>query len=121
MLTRLGVVPAILSCLVLCVGCGSGPQEEWTPEMRVDVESLSAPAYTETRTAGRLTLRISERVRITETPSERLHLLYTETYSTVDLDEFSLIFFSVLGAVVTVGLYILVAFYLYNPGDDEGN
>jgi hypothetical protein len=119
MLTRIGVIPALLACTILCGSCSGGPEEMWNPEVRVETEELAPAAYTEARTAGKLTLRLSQKVRITETPSERLHLLHTETYSVFDLDEFSLVFFSVLGAIVTVGLYVLFALYLYNPDDEE--
>jgi hypothetical protein len=119
MLTRVGIVPALFACAILCASCSGGPDEIWNPEVRIEVEELAPPTYAETRTAGKLTLRLSQKVRVTETPSERLHLLHTETYSVFDLDEFSLIFFSVLGAIVTVGLYVLFALYLYNPDDEE--
>jgi photosystem II stability/assembly factor-like uncharacterized protein len=120
-MNRPAIALALLACCVLCAGCSSGPTEIWQPEQRVQVEELEPAAYSETRTAGKLTLQVRQKVRVTETPSEHLLLYYEETYSEFDWDSFGLVFFSILGGVVTIGLTVVLVIYGTQNATDEND
>lgn len=121
MLRNLSVTSALLSCVVLCAGCGTSTSQVWLAETHVEVAPLEEPQFRENREAGMLVLRSEQEAAVITTPSERLYLVHKQTYSTWEWDRAGLIFFSVLGAVVTIGLYVLYALYIYNPESDDEN
>lgn len=118
-MTALRSLPALFACLLLCAGCGSSVKEIWQPEERVQIESLGGPAWAEERALGSVTLSLHEPARVTTTPSERLYLHHEEKYFSMGWDNFGLVFFGILGSVLSVGLYFLFAFAVFDTAEDE--
>ncbi|MCC7508564.1 MAG: hypothetical protein IT464_04215 [Planctomycetes bacterium] len=116
---RLGVIPSLLACSVLCFGCASSSTEIWQQQDRVDIKTLAAPTYAEDRSLGHLQVTAREQVQVAVTPSERLYLLHEDTEFAFDWDEFGLVFFGILGSVVSLGITVFLAFYLVDSNDDE--
>jgi hypothetical protein len=99
--------------------CG-GTQEIWQAEVIVDETPLEPMRFRESAAQGSLTLTGTRKTHTRETPVERLTLLHSETYADFDWDSFGLVFWSVAGGLVTIGLYILFAFVIFDfHGDDE--
>jgi hypothetical protein len=115
---HVAILPALLACAVISAGCGTSTREVWQPEQRVEIEALTEPSLIEERSAGMLKLRVEQEIRTIETPSERLYLIYKQTYSDFDWDRFGFAFFAVAGAVVMIGLYVLFAFYVIDTDED---
>lgn len=115
------ILPALMACLSLCGGCGLSTSQVWLAETRTEVAALDEPRFIESREAGMLTLRCEQEVEVSVTPSERLYLVHKQTYSTWDWDRAGLVFFTVVGAVVSIGLYVVFALYIYNPDSDDEN
>ncbi|MCB9934221.1 MAG: hypothetical protein H6840_00885 [Planctomycetes bacterium] len=121
-LQKTGLPLALLAAFVLCLpACSGGPEEIWQPETLVQEQPLEGAKFTETLAAGKLVLTATRKVRATETPVERLYLHHTETWSDFDWDSFGLVFWSVLGGIVSVGLYFLFAFVVFDTTKDEEN
>jgi len=119
-LYKTGLPLALMAALILTLpACGGGPEEIWQPEVLVEEQPLEDVRFKETFTAGKMSLTATRRVRAKETPIERLHLHYTETWSDFDWDSFGLVFWSVLGGIVSVGLYFLFAFVVFDTTDDD--
>ncbi|MBK8205490.1 MAG: hypothetical protein IPK87_01730 [Planctomycetes bacterium] len=116
---RLGVIPALLACSVLCVGCASSSTEIWQQQDRVDIKTLAAPTYSEDRRLGNLTVTVQEQVQVTTTPSERLYLMHENTEFAFDWDSFGLVFFGILGSVVSLGITVFLVFFAVDSNDDE--
>lgn len=119
-LRRFGLPLALCAALILTLpGCGGGAEEMWTADTLVDEQPLEPVKFEESFAAGRLQLTITQKVRAKETPIERLTLVHNETYADFDWDEFGLVFFSILGGIISIGLTFVLAFVVYAPDDDE--
>jgi hypothetical protein len=118
LIQRIGLPLALLAAFMLA-GCSGGPEEIWTPDTLVEEQPLEPVKFEETVAAGRLQLTVTQKVRAKETPIERLSLQYEESYADFDWDDAGLVFFSILGGIVSVGLYFLFAFVIYNPDNEE--
>jgi hypothetical protein len=111
---------ALLAALILTLpACSGGAEEIWQPEVLLEEQPLEDVRFRESLTAGKLTLTATRKVRATETPIERLYLHHTETWSDFDWDSFGLVFWSVLGGIISVGLYFLFAFVVFDTTDDD--
>jgi hypothetical protein len=119
---KIGMPLAMMAAMILTLpACGGGPEEYWQREQLVEEETLESVKYTETVSAGKLKLKVTQKTQVRETPVERKFLLYEETYADFDWDDAGLVFFSILGGIISVGLYFLVAFVVIDPSDDEKN
>lgn len=119
---KVGLPLAFMASMILTLsGCGGGPERYWQPETLVEEEALEPVKYTETVNAGKLTLTVTQKTQVRETPIERQYLLFEESYADFDLDDAGLVFFSVLGGILSIGLYFLVAFVLIDEDDEQNN
>jgi hypothetical protein len=118
LIQRIGLPLALFAALILA-GCSGGPTEVWTADTLVEEQPLEPVKFEENVAAGRLQLTVTQKVRARETPIERLTLLHEESYAEFDWDDAGLVFFSILGGIVSVGLYFLFAFVVYNPDDEK--
>ena len=117
---RIGMYPAFMAAMILTLpSCGSGPEEYWQQEQLVEEEVLEDVRYDETLSQGKLNLRVTQKTRVEETPVERKYLLFEESYSDFDWDQAGLVFFSILGGIISIGLYFLFAFYVFDETDEE--
>jgi hypothetical protein len=110
---------ALYSALVLTLPACGGVEEIWVPETVVEEEPVEPVRSTETKAGAHTQLTLTRKVRARETAVERLHLRHTESSSDMSFDNFGLVFFSVLGGILTVGLYFAVAFLLVPADEDE--
>ena len=117
---RTGLPLAFFAAMILTLpACSGGAEELWQTETIVEEKPLEAPRFRETFAAGKLTLTATQKVSARKTPVERLYMVYTDTWSDFDWDSFGLTFFAILGGVLSIGLYFLVAFVLVDPPTDE--
>lgn len=121
-LTNLGLPLAFCAALILTLpACSSSEFKRWDPEVIVDEEPVDEAKFIETVTAGKLTLTATRTFRTRETPIERLTLVHEETYSDMDWDNFGLTFFAILGGIVSVGLYFIFAFVVFDETKENEN
>ncbi len=113
------MIPALLACGVLSIGCASSSTDIWQRQDRVEITPLAAPAYTEDRSLGHLHVTASEQVQVAVTPSERLYVKHEDTEFAFDWDSFGLVFFGILGSVVSLGLTVFLVFFAVDSNDDE--
>lgn len=119
-LRTLGMPLAFIAAMILTLpACGSGPEAYWQREQLVEEEATEPVRYTESVRNGKLNLKVTQETQVRETPVERKYLLFEETYADFNWDDAGLVFFSILGGIVSVGLYFLFAFLVIDPPDDE--
>ena len=117
---KLGLTLALLAAVVLTLpACGISDSERWDAEVLVEEQPLEELKFAESFTAGKLTLTVTQKTRTRETPVERLTIVHEETYMEFDFDNFGLVFFSILGGVISVGLYFVFAFVVFDTTKDD--
>ncbi|MCA8915912.1 MAG: hypothetical protein KDB90_10915 [Planctomycetes bacterium] len=122
LLYKTGLPLAFCAALILTLpACSGGPEEIWQPEALVEETPVEAMHFNESVSSGKLTLTASQKVVARETPIERLTLLYTDSHIEFDWESFGFTFFAILGGIVSVGLYFVVAYVLYDPNKDDKN
>lgn len=85
------------------------------------MKTLSEPTYTEDRRLGHLNVTVREQVQVTTTPSERLYVMHEDTEFAFDWDSFGLVFFGILGSVVSLGITVFLVFFAVDSNDDEND
>lgn len=121
-LYSLGMVLAFCAAMLLTLpGCGSSQVEKWTPVTLVEDQPLEAPKFSESVSAGQLTLTATQKVRETKTPIERLSVLHEEVDFEFDWDHFGVVIFSILGGIASVGLYFLFGYVVVNKTKKNDN
>lgn len=117
---KIGLPLALCAAMILTLpACAGGPDEYWQREQLVEEEALEEVKYTESTRQGSLTLKVTQKTRVTETPGERKYLYFEDTYADFDWDDAGLVFFSILGGIISVGLYFLIAFVVIDTDDDK--
>ena len=107
---NLGLLLSLCAALILTLPACSGSQmEQWDAEVLSEVQPLEPPKFKEEVTAGKLTLTATQKVRARETPIERLTILHEESYSDIDWDNVGLVVFSILGGIVSIAFWSMVA------------
>jgi hypothetical protein len=120
-LQKTGLPLALCAALILTLPACGGPEEIWEPETLIEETAVEPIRFSENVTAGKLTLTATQKVSARETPVERLTLVHTDQWTDFDWDTFGLTFFAILGGIVSIGLYFLVAFVVLDPNEDEDN
>jgi len=119
---NLGLLLSLCAALILTLPACSGSQmEQWDAEVLSEVQPLEPPKFKEEVTAGKLTLTATQKVRARETPIERLTILHEESYSDIDWDNVGLVVFSILGGIVSIGLYFVFGFVVFKKSDKNEN
>lgn len=109
------VLPIALG-LVLA-GCGGiSITEEWVPEVEVREEPAGQPRFVAATEGDRLVVTATQDITVVERPVERLTKHFEQTQAAFTWDEAGLVFFSILGAILSAGLYAL-GYYLWDAGD----
>ena len=119
LLYRTGLPLAFCAAMILTLPACGGPQEVWQPDTLVEETPLEATHFSESVTAGKLTLTATRKVSSKETPIERLTLVYSDMWTDFDWDSFGLTFFSILGGILSIGLYFIVAYVIYDPNKND--
>ncbi|MCC6463963.1 MAG: hypothetical protein IT463_01335 [Planctomycetes bacterium] len=115
---RLAVALALpLALGLVLAGCGGiSITEEWVPEQEVREEPAAPPRYTAAMEGDRLVITATQDIAVIERPVERLTKHFEQTEVAFTWDEAGLVFFSVLGAIISGGLYAL-GYYLWDSTD----
>ena len=119
---KLGLLLSFCAAMILTLpACAGSQTEQWNAEVLTEVQPLEPAKFKEDMTGGKLTLTMTQKVRAQETPVERLTILHEDSYSDIDWDNVGLVFFSVLGGLVSIGLYFLFGFVVFKKPNDEEN
>lgn len=119
LLYRTGLPLAFCAAMILTLPACAGPEEVWKPDTLVENTPLEGPHFAESTTAGKLDLVATQKVKSRRTPVERKTLVYTDSWIDFDWDNFGVAVFSIVGGILSIGLYFVLGYFVYNKNKND--
>lgn len=117
MTRTLGMWLALLAMLSL-PACGTSATERWVREPLAEEIPEGPRRYSTRVETGRLELTANQETLVRKGSVDRLYIDYEETYSDTTIEQVGLVIASVIGGIVSVGLYFLVWFVFVDEADE---
>lgn len=117
MAQKFGIWLALVAML-LVAGCGTSETKRWVREPLIE-EVAEGPRRYEARTeTGRLEVTVTQRTLTREGAVDRLYIDFESTYADTTVEQVGFVIASILGGIISVGLYFLVWFLYVDKADE---